>query len=67
MKKGTHNRILGGEQVDTVSIIMTSTGCSGSKVPKITAFNTKKYLGTKNIWNIILYLSMIHLCIHDFF
>ena len=25
MKKGTHNRILGGEKVDTVSIIMTST------------------------------------------
>ena len=43
------------------------TGCSGSKVPKISASNTQKYLGTKNIWNIILYLSMIHLCIHDFY
>ena len=31
-----------------------STGCSGCKVPKIISFNTKKYVGTKNIWNIIL-------------
>ena len=27
--------------------------------------NTQKYLSTKNIWNIILYLSLIHLCIND--
>ena len=39
------------------------TGCSGSKVPKITASKTKKYLGIKHLEHNFI----SDLCIQDFY